>query len=69
MLTKFKFYCSKCGSESFRANHQVQTLNDIRGAICSCCYKPVAISDITEQKIRRIQLIIERKFISNTSLV
>lgn len=69
MSPKFTFYCSKCGSESFRADHQVTTLNDIQGAICSCCYKPVAISDITEQKIRHIQLIIERKITSNTSLV
>lgn len=69
MPAKFRFYCSRCGSESFRADHQVNTLNDIRGAICSNCYKPVAIRDITEQKIRRIQLIIERKIISDTSLI
>ncbi|WP_425482136.1 ECs_2282 family putative zinc-binding protein [Budvicia diplopodorum] len=66
MPPQFKFYCSKCGSESFRATHEVNSLNDIQGAICSRCYKPVEIGDITEQKIRRIQLIIERKITSDT---
>ncbi|WP_420864726.1 ECs_2282 family putative zinc-binding protein [Leminorella grimontii] len=61
MCPDFTFQCSKCGCDSFRSNHPVKTLDDIHGAICSRCYKTVALRDITEHKIRRMQLIIQRK--------
>lgn len=68
MYTDFTFKCSKCGNESFRSSHQVNSLNDIHGAICSRCFKPVVIHDITEHKIRRIQLIIQRKIFNDLTV-
>lgn len=56
-----KFQCSRCGNTSFRSNQKVESFDEIYGSICSKCYKPVELHDITEHKIRRIQLIIQRK--------
>ena len=65
MCPDFKFQCSRCGNTSFRSDQRVESFDDIYGSICSECYKPVGIHDITEHKIRRIQLIIQRKVIPN----
>ncbi|SFC37153.1 Uncharacterised protein [Pragia fontium] len=68
MYPDFTFQCSKCGNDSFRSSHQINALNDIHGAICSRCYNPVALRDITEHKIRRIQLIIQRKILGSMTV-
>ncbi|SQI41688.1 Uncharacterised protein [Leminorella richardii] len=68
MYPDFTFQCSKCGHDAFRSEHPVKSLDDIHGAICSRCCKPVALKDITAHKIRRIQLIIQRKVTEGASM-
>jgi hypothetical protein len=67
MFPDFTFHCSKCENTSFRSSHPINSLNDIHGAICSRCYKPVTTRDITEHKIKHIKLILNEKILNSLS--
>ncbi len=47
-MSKTPFRCPNCGSETFKVSGKIETMNDMRGAVCSQCGRAFSEEDVRE---------------------
>jgi predicted Zn-ribbon and HTH transcriptional regulator len=48
-MSNIPFHCKQCGSEKFKVLRKVETMDDMRGAVCSDCGTEFSEEDIKNQ--------------------
>lgn len=50
-MDNIKFYCPKCGNQTFKTLREVKTYDDYLGAVCAKCGRALTDDDIKERAV------------------
>jgi predicted Zn-ribbon and HTH transcriptional regulator len=48
-MSNIPFHCAQCGSATFKVLREVETMEDMRGAVCSECGAEFSEEDVKNQ--------------------